>query len=156
MKMKALVCGVVFIVVVFVGVCSFAAEKEKFGFYVPSPREVFFGTWVNKEYSGGSFMPQKFVDYRWGSYEVYMLAIHKTPDFVGSSIIVDKWSDAEGNIWYKVYSRENWTTEAFFALEKFSEDGKVKEFVWSYYDFPSEDDLNSKNDDSHYHIYYRQ
>jgi len=44
----------------------------------------------------------------------------------------------------------------FFALEKISKDGNVKEFVWRYNNFPSEDDLNSKNLDVHYRIFYRQ
>jgi hypothetical protein len=39
MKTKALVCGVVFIIVVLTGVCSFADDKEQYGFYVPSRNE---------------------------------------------------------------------------------------------------------------------
>ena len=156
MKAKALVGGVVFFVAVLAGVCSFAVDKEKYGFYVPSPNEVIFGTWVNTKYDGGPYIPQKLVDYHWGSYDVFMIATYKTLSFKGSGIIVDKWTDAEGNTWYKNYNREDWTTKGFFALEKISKDGNVKEFVWRYNDFPSEDDLNSKNLDMHYRIYYKQ
>jgi hypothetical protein len=154
MKTKTLLVFLVFCVVVFVGVRSFAGDKEKFGFYLPSPDEVIFGTWVNTEYSGAAYWPQKFVDYPWGSYEVYMKATLQTPSFRGSGIIVDKWIDAEGNTWYKMYSRENWSTKGFFALEKINKDGNSKEYVWSLDDFPTEADLNLDN--PRYRIHYRQ
>jgi hypothetical protein len=156
MKTKALVCGVVFFVVVLVGVCSFAVDKEEYGFYVPRTDEVIFGTWVNTEYSGQEQWPQKFINYRWGSYDVFMQAKLQNPSFKGSGIIVDKWEDAEGNTWYKMYSRENWTSKGFFAVEKINKDGNVEEFVWKFGSFPTEDDLNSKNEIMHYRVYYRQ
>ena len=59
MKTKALVLAVVFFVVVLIGVCSFAVDKNKYGFYEPISNEAIFGTWVNTEYSCGPYMPQK-------------------------------------------------------------------------------------------------
>ena len=156
MKTKTLLYALAFLVVVLAGMGSFAADKNKYGFIEPSPYEENIGTWVNTEYSGGSYMPQKFVDYYWGGYDIYMLATNKTPDYRGCGIIVDKWKDAAGNTWYKKYNLEDWTTNAIWAIVKVSKDGKVKEFVWQYFDFPSENDMNSKNTAMHYHIYYKQ
>ena len=156
MKRKTLVCGVVLFAVVLVGVCSFAADKEEYGFYMPSPHEETFGVWINTEYTGKPFWPQKIVNYPWGAYDIYMLAINKTPDFRGSDIIVDKWIDDKGDIWYKMYSRKDWGSIGFFSLEKISKDGKVRESVWSYEDYPTEKDLNSKDTLTlYYRIYYR-
>ena len=156
MKMKELACVLVFLVVVLAGVYSFAVEKNKYGFYEPSPNEVMFGTWINTKNSGGAGKPQKIVSHPWGAYDIYMLATNKTPDYRGSRIIVDKWSDAKENTWYKIYNREDWTTMAIWALERVNKDGKFKEYVWSHQDFPSEDDLNSKNPIAHYGIMDRQ
>jgi hypothetical protein len=156
MKTKVLLYGVIFIVIVLVSVSSFAVEKNKYGFYEPSPNEVMFGTWVNTENSGGPGKPQKIVSHPWGAYDIYMLATNKTPNYRGSRIIVDKWLDSKGNTWYKIYNRENWTDKAIWALERVNKDGKFKEYVWSHIDFPSEADLNSKNAAANYGIMYRQ
>jgi hypothetical protein len=74
----------------------------------------------------------------------------------GTSTIVDKWTDAEGNIRYKEYDRDPDTRRAYLCLYKISADKTALESVWSYTDFPAEDDLNSKNSDFYYRIYYRQ
>jgi hypothetical protein len=97
-------------------------------------------------------MPQKFVDYRWGSDVIYLVTTNKTPDYRSSGIIEDKWLDDIGNTWYRIYAREDWTKEAFFSLTKVSKDGKVKEWIWRHDDFPSDNNLNSKNEFMHYHI----
>ena len=156
MKTKSFLIGVLFFVIVLSGTCSFAVDKNKYGFYEPSPYEVMFGIWLNTENSGGPGKPQKIVSNYWGSYDIYMLATHKTPDYTGSRIIIDKWTDAEGNTWYKIYNRENWTYKAIWALERVNKDGKFKEYVWSFIDIPSEEDLNSKKTTMNYGIMYRQ
>lgn len=162
MKTRIWLSGVVFVVVFLVGMCSFPVEKNKYGFYEPSDYEEFYGTWVNTELSGryseggGHRMCQKLVDYRWGSFDFYIFASDKTAYARGSSIIIDKWSDAEGNTCYKLYSRMDVLPGAVYVLERVSKDGKIKELVYQHFDFPSENDLNSKNIYMHYRIYYRQ
>jgi hypothetical protein len=164
MKTKALMCVLFFFVVFLASVVSFAADEKKFSFYEPSDYEEFYGTWVNTKYSGrwsdggGHRLCQKLVDYRWGSFDFYTFASDKTPFATGSSIIVDKWSDNEGNTCYKLYSRMDKLTGVLYVLERVSKDGKVKELVYQRFDFPSENDLNSKNVSTytHYRIYYRQ
>jgi hypothetical protein len=77
-------------------------------------------------------------------------------EFKGTSAIVDKWTDSQGNIWYKSYDRDPDTRRAYLCLYKISADKAVLESVWSYTDSPAEDDLNSKNPDFYYRIYYRR
>ena len=52
MKTKILMCGVVFFVLILTGVYSFADDKEKYGFYIPSWKEELYGTWINTDYTG--------------------------------------------------------------------------------------------------------
>ena len=160
MKTSTLVYVLVFLLVVLAGVVSFAADKEKYGFYIPGEYEEIFGSWVNNEYANipyprNSGYPQKLTYYRWGYCEFFIKLGDKVP-FKGTSAIVDKWTDSKGNIWYKTYDRDPDTRRAYLCLYKISADKTVLESVWSYTDFPGEDDLNLKNTDFYYRIYHRQ
>ena len=102
MKTKPLVCVLmVFFVVVLSGVYSIADDKEKFGFYVPKLDEEIYGTWINADYRRDDQpSAQKSIFYDWG-YSVGFCKITDTfPIDKWTFIIVDKWSDYEGNIWY--------------------------------------------------------
>jgi hypothetical protein len=117
MKTIAAVCGMVFIIVVLAGVCGFADDKEKFGFYVPSPSEELYGIWVNMDYGKTkSDWPQKIIIYDWGYAEGYLKVTDKDPCIKWAGwpgipckwtyTIVDKWTDSEGNIWYREFTRQ--------------------------------------------------
>ena len=67
-----------------------------------------------------------------------------------------KWVDEEGNTWYKTYYREDWTKDVFFKLDRISNNGTVWEFCFDLFDFPTEDDLKSKNQMMNYRIFFRQ
>jgi hypothetical protein len=160
MKTKTLVCGVVFFVVVVVGVHIFADDKEKYGVYIPGAYEEIFGSWVNNDYASippprNCVYPQKMIYYRWGYCEYFVKLGDKVP-FKLTSAIIDKWIDSQGNFWFKSYDREIDSSRAMLCLYKINADKLILENVWSYSDFPSEDDLNSKNQDFYYRIYYRQ
>jgi hypothetical protein len=76
-----------------------ASAQEK---YVPKADEELYGTWTNKEYSGSiSYQPQKEVvtadRYGW-----YHLIPDSVPYEEGTYEIDRKWTDAEGNIWYRI------------------------------------------------------
>ena len=72
------------------------------GKYVPKENEELYGTWVNKGNYGGEFSPQK---------EITTAAGVKKFDKISDSVpleeytklIDSKWTDVEGNIWYKTY-----------------------------------------------------
>jgi hypothetical protein len=135
---------------------SIASDKEKYGFYVPIHNEEIYGTWVNAEYSGALPFFQKAINYHWGYYDVFCKMTDTNACIRGTMILVDKWTDSEGNIWYKQYFRENWGYSGFFEIDKISKNNTVWEFVFSSLEFPVEDDLSAKNTAKGYHIYYRQ
>ena len=78
--------------------------------YAPKLNEELYGTWVNTTYSGksepGAYLPQKEVIDSNG-YSIYRFADDFAKYFVGSEQIVSKWTDSEGNIWYKTYRLGN-------------------------------------------------
>jgi hypothetical protein len=67
---------------------------------------------------------------------------------------VEKWTDSEGNVWYKNFNRHNAAMTAIFLIIKISNNGTVCESVSSYGEFPTKDELNV--DHFNYVIYYRQ
>ena len=73
----------------------------------------------------------------------------------GSYVLVEKWTDSEGNIWYKMHV---WYGPIFeghpgsYELDKFSESGKVWESLSFKDAFPSEIDKSIYK----YNILYRQ
>jgi hypothetical protein len=152
---KTLLYALVCIVAVLAGAGSFADDAERYELYLPSPNEELLGTWVNTAYPGNSStVVQKMVYYHWGAYELYEKADHADPARKGTTILMDKWKDAEGNIWYKAYDRESWTKTGYFAIYRINKNGTMIEKVWDSREFPSESDLNPTN--PYYHIYYRQ
>jgi len=71
-------------------------------------------------------------------------------------VIVDKWTDSEENIWYKMHELAGIFIEKkpeFYPLNKFTNSGKVWEYISlsASRKFPVELDKNN----FHYHIYYR-
>jgi|WetSurSiteA1Bulk_404760.scaffolds.fasta_scaffold75777_2 hypothetical protein len=157
MKRKMLVYGVVFLVVVLIGACSFSNENEKYGFYVPKPNEEIYGTWVNKEYSGTiQAQYQKWVFRFWGYAEQYNKIADTVSAFQNTFFLVDKWTDSGANICYKVYVQEGSYKYGWFALIKISKGGTVFEYIDAAYPlmWPTEADLNPDN--PNYRIYYRQ
>ncbi len=154
MKKKTIACALVFLLAVLACMNSFGDDKEKFGFYVPKPFEEICGTWINTTYSP-TYYAQKFILYDWGFWEAWDNAASTSPStYPGTYILVAKWTDTEGNIWYKEYVRERHGMNPTFELDKISKDGTVWEFVFAYNDFPKADAMNPKN--PYYRIYYRE
>ena len=132
---------------------SFGDDKEKYGFYVPRNNEEIYGTWVNMTYPGTSRMyPQKIVMHFWGEWEEYREATDEN-FATGTFVLVDRWTDSEGNIWYKDYIRMRNDINPTFELDKISKDGTVWEYVFGNHDFPTADNMNSTN--PYYRIFYR-
>ena len=152
MMTRILMIGMVLLLSVAVLPASYAKDKE---FYVPSQDEEIYGTWINTEYSGDLSYEQKYVQYSWGYFESYSKVGSKSPVNVntGTSTLVDKWTDAGGNIWYKEYVRFQ-GFGACYQIVKISDDGNTQEYMWASVDFPVEADLNP--DRATYRIYYRE
>ena len=152
MKTKALVWAVVFFIVVLVGVCSFADDKETYGFYRPKSTEEIYGTWINTV-SGGYF-PEKWIVYYWGYTEGYYKATDKDPVFKATFTIVDKWTDKEEDIWYQIYIINTLEKGGYFDLMRISKNGTVWEGVEDLIMWPTEANLKSKN--IRHFTYHRQ
>jgi len=111
-------------------------------------------TWINEEYNSRAILA-KYELHRDGTYDSY----NKTSDagkmYTGHYQIIDKWTDSEGNIWYKMHFWFGSILEDhpnYYELAKFSKSGKVWESIDGKFEFPTE------LDESHvkYDIYYRQ
>ena len=80
------------------------------GRYTPKPNEELFGTWTNMSYSGEvserANLPQKQVIDGTG-YHIFRFADDAAQYWTGNEQIVSRWTDSEGNIWYKAY-RGGW------------------------------------------------
>ena len=153
MKKNMVLFVLMFLVTAFICLNIFGDGKEKYGFYVPNDNEELYGTWVNTTYTGIGEYPQKIDMYDWGYWEVYVKVTDTFP-INGTFIIVDKWTDLEGTIWYKEYVRMRHYMYATFELDRISKNGTVWEYVFGYNDFPTADNMNSKN--PYYRIYYHE
>ena len=70
--------------------------------YVPRADEELYGTWTNGQNSGDWFRPQKLV-LTANQYAEYCNT-EALPTFTWRLRIDDKWTDTDGNIWYKVFA----------------------------------------------------
>ena len=150
MKTRALVLILVLICVALIIFESYANDKKAF----KKDYKFLAGTWINEEYNSHPHKA-KFVLYRDGTFDNY----NKTSDTEihgsGHVIITDKWTDSEGNIWYKMHVWWGDIVEGKpggYELDRISKSGKVWEFINLTGDYPTEMDENF----FHYHIYYRQ
>ena len=139
--------------VLLVSAALFAQDK-----YVSKPNEELYGTWTNSQHDP-TWQVQKEVVSADG-YKDYAKTIDTVPLQESTLHIDGKWTDSEGNIWYKLYGTltsgpyagYNWQT-----LEKLSKSGTVRETQRStaaQYDpawYPTE----LKPDDQFYSISYR-
>lgn len=154
MRKSSCAIFMIFIIIIVDCLSSFGDDdKEKYGFYVPRNNEEIYGTWVNTTYPGSNYYQQKWVINFWGDWEMYE---EVTDEFClnGTYILVDRLTDAEGNIWYKNFFRQRMRPYPWFELDKIGKSGTVWEFVFDFKDFPTADNMNSTNPT--YRIYYRE
>ena len=150
MKVRTLVSILIMPVAVLIIFGSCATQKQA---YIPKPNEELYGTWANAEYDGVEH-GQKFINYNWGYTEAYRLATDQYPDTRRAFYIMDKWTDSEGIIWYKVTWQLRGSPTMRFYLVKINKSEGSWEEVWTYKDFPSESDLIPEHVE--YGIWYRQ
>lgn len=84
------------------------------------------GIWVNEKTT-----PQKEVDTPNG-WKQYIHVSDTVPFSEGTAVITAKWTDSEGNVWYKILcetsAKDN--SEKFTVLTKLSKSATVKESIW--------------------------
>ena len=114
--------------------------------YVPKENEVFYGTWVNMDYT---LRAQKVVmnsDGTWG----WAMSAKSEPYMKYTYELKEKWTDSEGNIWYKVRLKSHRGEE--YALVKISNSGNTRESIFDSHEYPTKIDPEEDN----YRIYHRQ
>ena len=72
------------------------------GKYTPKPNEELYGTWTNEQNVGGVLAPQKAV-FAVDEYKLYSNLSDLVPCEAGTYGIDSKWTDSEGNVWYKTF-----------------------------------------------------
>lgn len=117
-----------------------------------SKKEEYYGTWVNTDYDRTTFRLGKLIHNRDGTKIKYVSASDTEPYLTATFTIEDKWTDSEGNIWYKILFTRTEQIISYFELTKISDNGTTLELVFSIIDYPTEIDPNYEG----YRIYYRQ
>ena len=127
--------------------------------YAPKPDEEIYGTWTNdKEYNLIGFQKTVISADGWKNYTNITDSV---PMEEGTSQIESKWTDSDGNIWYKSFGIANgrgFKNAKVQSLTRISKSGTVLEVVarpaLSKFDsdkYPTMIDPNDPN----YAIYYR-
>ena len=117
--------------------------------YFAKDQEELYGTWVNMDYA--SCIPQKIVYKSVGTFNCFRAANSKVPDDCGRYLVTGKWSDSEGNIFYKSNWVGDWGEEAY-QITKISNSGKTLEFMLGYDEPPK----NIDPDNTWYRKYTRE
>jgi hypothetical protein len=132
--------------------------------YTPKANEELYGIWINQSYSGQynptKNDPQKEVIDSSG-YHVFRLVDDSAQYWTGAETITSKWTDSEGNIWYKTY-KGAWTDSESkpivpHFLYKLSKSATVRESVFATRDTYTPSAFPTKLDpkDSSYLVYTR-
>ena len=93
--------------------------------YVPKENEELYGTWTNDQTTD----IKKIVVFA-GGWKDYKKVSDTVPFWEGTEQIESKWTDAEGDIWYKTrctFTSENNRGKKFQELHKLSKSATVKE-----------------------------
>jgi hypothetical protein len=101
--------------------------------YVPKENEELYGTWTNEQNGKGFFNPQKEIVSP-GELKMYHDISDPVPYAESTMGIESKWTDSEGNIWYKTFGTDTAGPnkgDRWQELDKFSKSGKVWERVFS-------------------------
>ncbi|MGA2765875.1 MAG: hypothetical protein ABSG17_21215 [Spirochaetia bacterium] len=131
------------------------------GKYVPKANEEIYGTWTNEKYgimNAKIYSPQKEIIDASG-YTAYQSTSDHNPSAKGPETIVSKWTDSEGNIWYKTLATGSNGEQVFTrqALEKLSKFATVRECMYSWLPKLNPDSYPKDIDpvEPEYKIYYR-
>ncbi len=126
--------------------------------YVAQEDEELYGTWVNPEYNPKIF-EAKWIYNPDGTLEMYTTDFDTRIFGQGNFTIYDRWTDSEGNIWYKFFIhslRMQGTRQGpeFYYLVKINSSHETLEGLWTGTDYPTEFDKNNLH--YNYVVFYRQ
>ncbi len=152
MDARKLISGVILPLAVLLLIASCAKKP-----YAAKEDEEIYGTWVNTDYGTTEFhIPEKIINNPDGTLEIYG-GMADSAHSTGVYTIIDKWTDSEGNVFYK--TRRRWGEETYgkklaYELHKISNLGLTWESVFSMDKYPTEKDIVPNH--PRYAIYYRQ
>jgi len=103
------------------------------------------GTWINMEYKDiydpEDSQKQKVVFYTDGKFESFKTISESKADYKAVYKIEEKWTDKDGNIWYKYrLAEKSWDWPDTFYLSKISNSGKVQEYQFELEIYPKKID----------------
>ena len=123
--------------------------------YVPKENEEIYGTWTNADYEKASRdVDAKFIIVPDGQ-EIYATVSSSVKRGILQYTIIDKWTDSEGNVWYKRHISRNYLEPPWGELDRISNNGTTLEFVFST-QVPAKCPTKIDPKDWSYLIYYRQ
>ena len=155
MKTRTFISILILVLAVLIIAGSCATGKKA---YVVQEDEELFGTWINPDYDE-KMQAAKFVYKPDGKVLHYPTRSDTKERWEANFTITDKWTDPDGDIWYKWVETEgtgggfSGSGERYF-IAKISRSGKAIECSFSGYDYPPE--VNPDNLRYNYRIYYRQ
>ena len=120
------------------------------------------GTWLTTEKPKGDSLhvSQKRVFSSEGKIKFYRYESSQSPEFVGTYTITEKWTDSEGNNWYKLKatgtSIRYGDKAGWFLLARISDSGKTLEYVYHPSDYHKKLDPNHPSYHPSYRIIYRK
>ena len=117
-----------------------ALAQDYYKFKLPEDSEPIYATWVNDKYDGVGRHLQKRIFTSWGYGESFKKITDEKPSFRSTYILVEKWTDSKGNVWYK--ELEQMLGQKNCLLCKISKDGNTLEAIFRSAGFASESDLN--------------
>ncbi|MBW8003044.1 MAG: hypothetical protein FVQ80_13665 [Planctomycetes bacterium] len=132
--------------------------------YMAKEDEEIFAAWVNTSYNSiargkdDSYImagyAQKIITKPDGTYELYGSVTDMVHQLTFKYTIIDKWTDSDGNIWYKIIAKykTEYMEQTRYGLDKISNSGRTWEYVGSANDYPTKIGPNHPE----YRIYYRQ
>jgi hypothetical protein len=127
-------------------------QKE---FYIPAVDEELYGTWVSPENQPPETVPNLII-YPWGLIEGFSSS--SEPVWKGTSIIVEKWRDEDGNIWCKelrMWSNEKAYGGKAYVLNRISSGENILETIYSAAGWPSISEMVPEGNPT-YTMYRRQ
>jgi hypothetical protein len=146
MKTTKLISGVVSILVLLAFTLSYAEEEKA---YIPKDDEEIYGTGVNTDYSLAQM--QKMIVKPIEIIRFSSATDESSYQYMLTFTIIDKWTDSEGNIWYRTENKDTFGL-VYYVLYKVSSSGSILEYVWSHYEYPTEIDPNHVE----YRIFHRK
>ena len=153
MKSRTFASILILVLAVMIVTGSCATSKKA---YVATENEEFYGTWVNPDYDEGIHPGKLVVEH--GKFAYYTMTYSTHSCKYGEYYIADKWTDSEGNIWYKYVDTLTITsvrdTNEKYGLAKINKSGSKLEIASQRNDYPTELDPDSLF--YTLYIYYRQ